>query len=65
MQGEQAKHRQRQQSKYDRQADQHIRMLKRGLELKPGSGNHNPERGIGERHALNVDKRQQQGATGG
>ena len=35
-----------------------MRMLKRGLEPKSGGGDHNPERGVGERHALNVDERQ-------
>ena len=40
-------------------------MLQGRLELQPGGGYHQPQRGIGQGHPLDVNKGQQQGARGG
>jgi len=39
-------------------------MLQRRLKLQTGGGDHQPQRGIGQRHPLHVDKRQQQRSSG-
>ncbi len=63
LQGIEAEHRQRQRDKQHRQADQHVRVLQRRLELQAGGGHHQPQQGVGERHALHVNHRQRQNAA--
>lgn len=63
LQGIEAEHRQRQRDEQRRQADQHVRVLQRRLELQAGGGHHQPEQGIGQRHALHVNHRQRQNAA--
>ena len=65
MQGIEPEHGERQQHEHDGEADQHIGVLQRGLELQAGRGDDQPEQGVGDRHPLHIDEGEQEGAAGG